>query len=319
MISKSMPLAYPQAVRAFFPTEEVSCVRIDGGGNNHIYRIESKRGRYCLKQYVEDDEKRMRQETERKALTFLSQCGLDSVPRYYGKYQTSSLYSWIDGASPDSPTDGDVERAAEFVQTLQACSAIDGAGGISTAYQACTSLDGLLVQLHTRCERLKHNLQCDVELLTFVQDRLCKSLELAQKLAVAGYEQYGWSRGPIARKDRRVIHGDFGLHNCLRGHDGGLSVIDFEYFGWDDPVKMVADFLLHPGRPLNATLRAEFMNALGRKGFSDSAAARLQVLLPSYAVRWACISLDRCVSDRSMKKVQMQVAADLLEGVLSAQ
>ena len=40
---------------------------------------------------------------------------------------------------------------------------------------------------------------------------------------------------------RALSPSDFGLHNALRGQDGQLRFVDFEYFGWDDPVKLVSD------------------------------------------------------------------------------
>ena len=39
---------------------------------------------------------------------------------------------------------------------------------------------------------------------------------------------------------------DFGFHNAIN-YKGGIKFFDFEYFGWDDPVKLTCDFMLHPG------------------------------------------------------------------------
>ena len=55
---------------------------------------------------------------------------------------------------------------------------------------------------------------------------------------------------------------DFGFHNSLRREDGSLAFVDFEYFGWDDPVKLTADILLHPGSPLAASQRRRFRQAV---------------------------------------------------------
>ena len=51
-------------------------------------------------------------------------------------------------------------------------------------------------------------------------------------------------------EQRRLVPSDFGFHNALRDERGRLTFIDFEYFGWDDPVKLTADILLHPGTPV---------------------------------------------------------------------
>ena len=45
---------------------------------------------------------------------------------------------------------------------------------------------------------------------------------------------------------------DFGFHNALRGNNGKIIFLDFEYFGWDDPVKLCCDTILHPGMRLSS-------------------------------------------------------------------
>ena len=37
----------------------------------------------------------------------------------------------------------------------------------------------------------------------------------------------------------------FGAHNLLWNSDGNMTVVDFEYGGWDNPLWRLADFLLH--------------------------------------------------------------------------
>ena len=54
----------------------------------------------------------------------------------------------------------------------------------------------------------------------------------------------------FASAHRALSPSDFGLHNALRTKDGQLRFIDFEYFGWDDPVKLVSDTAIQPGSSL---------------------------------------------------------------------
>ena len=80
---------------------------------------------------------------------------------------------------------------------------------------------------------------------------------------------------------------DFGFHNTLLTKDG-LKFIDFEYFGWDDPVKLTCDFLLHPGM----TLTNERKNIWVRRTkeiFSDANyfQQRLSASYGLYGLCWA--------------------------------
>ena len=46
---------------------------------------------------------------------------------------------------------------------------------------------------------------------------------------------------------RRLTTGDFGVHNLLVRDDDGITVLDFEWGGWDDPARMVMGFVAHGG------------------------------------------------------------------------
>ena len=68
----------------------------------------------------------------------------------------------------------------------------------------------------------------------------------------------------IAPECRTLIPSDLGAHNALRGADGKLYFLDFEYFGWDDPVTSIANFVMHPGMQLSEPQRASYQHALLR-------------------------------------------------------
>jgi len=78
-----------------------------------------------------------------------------------------------------------------------------------------------------------------------------------------------------------------------------LVFCDFEYFGWDDPVKLVADFVLHPGMALRVRLATRFEKRAAAIFADDPEfAARLRLLKPLYALRWALIVLNEFVPER---------------------
>ena len=85
---------------------------------------------------------------------------------------------------------------------------------------------------------------------------------------------------------------DFGFHNCLK-KNGKITFIDFEYFGWDDPVKLTADFIWHPSMVLKLHLIRKWNNSMKKifskdRDFQD----RLNASMPLYGMRWAMIILN---------------------------
>ena len=101
-----------------------------------------------------------------------------------------------------------------------------------------------------------------------------------------------------------LVPSDFGFHNSLRRGDGSLAFVDFEYFGWDDPVKLTADILLHPGRPLAPEQRRRFrQGAVRLYGEDRTFERRLAAYLPLFGLRWVLILLNEFIPERWQRRV----------------
>lgn len=84
--------------------------------------------------------------------------------------------------------------------------------------------------------------------------------------------------------------GDFGFHNALRVGDKPVF-IDFEYAGFDDPAKTVADFFLQPKVPVEPTL---FDRMVAEAAVAMTPAAlntRARLLGRLLSVKWIAIIL----------------------------
>ena len=103
----------------------------------------------------------------------------------------------------------------------------------------------------------------------------------------------------VPQEWRSLVPSDFGFHNAFAAADGSLAFIDFEYFGWDDPVKLTADILLHPGRPLDGPQRRRFRRSVVRLyGQDRQFEARLAAYLPLFGLRWVLILLNEFIPER---------------------
>jgi hypothetical protein len=103
----------------------------------------------------------------------------------------------------------------------------------------------------------------------------------------------------LPQTSRSLIAADFGFHNTIRDQTGKLYFFDFDYFGWDDPVKLTADFLLHPAMKLSQSDKARFRHGMAEAVADDPGfRARLDRHLPIYRIRWALILLNAFRVDR---------------------
>ena len=85
---------------------------------------------------------------------------------------------------------------------------------------------------------------------------------------------------------------DFGFHNTLLVEER-LKFIDFEYFGWDDPVKLTCDFMLHPGMVLTDKQKTLWLKMMrGIFSNDNTFPQRLTASYGLYGLCWCLIILN---------------------------
>jgi hypothetical protein len=171
---------------------------------------------------------------------------------------------------------------------------LSGEAGIprfESASEACFSPAEILRQIEARLSELRRHPMLD----TFFEHELFPALAVARSIVAPGAGR----SDELAPGFRRLIPADFGFHNALRQSDGRLRFFDFDYFGWDDPVKLTADFILHPAMNLSEGEKMLFAERMAAALSDDEDfARRLSRHLPLYAVRWALILLNPFRADR---------------------
>jgi len=269
--------------------------KVSGRGNSRIYKVRSKEGSsHALKIYPGSDAAgRSRLTTEYNAIGFLRSHGFDALPKLVSMEENSNfgLYSWIDGSRVDIADQTALQQAVDFIFRLHEISRQEVHSQISLASEACLSLAELVRQVEARLQRL----QVVSGGYPSLQEFLEKEFQpLWQDVTLYAKEEWPESSktGELQECYRILSPSDFGFHNAI-SEDGRLTFIDFEYFGWDDPVKLTADFLWHPAMRLEHEIASVWQNAM-LKLFADDPdfARRLNVAMPLYGMRWIMILLN---------------------------
>jgi hypothetical protein len=277
------------------------------GGNNRLFRVETERGEpFALKTYVRQaSDPRDRLGTEFMALEFLHRHGITCVPRPIAADAAAgcALHEWIEGEPPAA----DREALAAALALLGALDRVRGApdaARLPPASEACLSAGELVAQIERRLAALTAVAGAHPELAAFLR-RFRRALDTAIAEAQESYARAGIAfEAPIDPENRRLCPSDFGFHNALVRGDGTVIFLDFEYFGWDDPVKVTSDFVLHPGMQLTAEHRHRFvLGATDIFAADPSFAHRLDACLPLYALRWTMILLNEYLPDRWQRRV----------------
>jgi hypothetical protein len=190
-----------------------------------------------------------------------------------------ALYAWLDGPPGLPVRAGDADDLAAFALALFGLRTDPAAAGLPPAREAVFSNSELDRQIELRLQRLEALEEPSLRALLADIRRLHGTL--------AG------GPGDVVEPSQRTLSpSDFGLHNAIRTA-AGTAYVDFEYFGWDDPVKLAADVVWHPGMDLAPAQRQRFYARLA-DGYNvdPTFASRFARRAPAYGLRWALIVLN---------------------------
>lgn len=276
------------------PVDQLMLCR--SGRNSQVYKVVCGNDAYILKSYPsKPSDMRDRFCTEVKTLKFYEVNRNPHTPRLLAVDipRGIALMEWIEGCSVNTPTTEDIDQAINFIACTHAA---ESKGGDIFGLAAEPCLCGADLDRHVvlRLEKLACVAQQEPELDYFLTHELPCVLENARNHAhgAAFFTQ-------LARHKQSLIPADFGFHNAIKTLCGEMYFIDFEYFGWDDPVRITADFLLHPGMVLDDEKQDRFrLGMLDVFHEDEEFEQRLLYLSPLYGIRWALILLNEFLPDR---------------------
>ena len=273
------------------------CERVTGVGNSKIYKV-SQRGKpsLALKRYPSiSTDARDRLGTEVNACHFLRDHGIQAVPSvsHTNEINQIGVFEWIEGETITSPTKKDFQEIVAFIRQLDGLRKVNGAQELSLASEACLSGLEICRQIHVRRNRLARITIEYPEIRLFLMQEFDPVFLRAQDWA-----RHHWpielSFDDKVPSDARTLSvSDLGFHNALREHSGSLRIVDLEYFGWDDPVKVASDFCWHPGMTLDEELLTSWIREMTEIFVRDkSFVGRLRAAHPLLGLRWAMIVLN---------------------------
>jgi hypothetical protein len=306
------------ASSAVFKTINVESAELKKGrGNSRIYQLSmSDKSKGALKIYPDrqlDDRSRL--ETEFSACNMLALLNFP-VMRAIERNENMNwaVYSWIEGKPNSNVDEHFVNESVAFVKHLKKISGRKG-GNVSfnNASEACLNGRDIFRQIEKRLARLKQIES--VELTAFLTEEFIPLLE-----SVNAYSQREESSDlfeVLLPADKYILSpSDFGAHNAIVDQEGKTTFIDFEYFGWDDPVKLVSDFYWHPGMVIPQELRQRWI-ALSKEIFYDdpSFERRLNTFLPLFGLRWCLILLNEFFPNMITQRMRADHTKDAFSNV----
>ena len=271
---------------------------VRAGRNSEVLLIGKGMEHWIVKHYFQHStDKRDRLGTEFGFLTFLNNSGVAGVSHPLGMDQSLhyALYSCLPGKRPEIVTARHIAEAAEFIGNINRFRNSSEAQSLPLAADACFTLQDHINLAETRINRLMVTLRLEggveAEASRFLKEKLHPMLELLKARVSEQLSPYQLAE-PLSPEERILSPSDFGFHNTLE-ENNSLFFLDFEYAGWDDPAKLICDFICQPELPVSAIQARQFTEELSISlPFSGSFSARVELLLPFHRMKWCGILLN---------------------------
>lgn len=305
------PVSLRSQIAITLKDNNLRIARHASGRNSRIYKVDSSNHSYALKEYFSPKtDTRDRQSTEFSSFMFCSRLQIAPKPIHKNTAQNWSLFSWIPGNQilPDDVSESIIDQLVEnFFKLLNAPRSKQA---FNPASEACFSLNALEQNLLKRIECLssvKVESENHNELNSFLSYKIKPFMYKSLSEAHSQLIELGQSPSSILPPSERILSpSDFGFHNAILSENGKLTMLDFEYFGWDDPAKTLCDFWLHPSEAM------QFSHAL-KKRFQEkfletitplhpTLKERFLLLFPLYGIKWCLILLNEFIQSNLKRR-----------------
>lgn len=281
------------------------------GGNNLVYNIGLKNKRILAKKYYRSEhDLRDRLGAEWSFIAYAMAQGISDVPRPIARDDVNGigLYEFIEGRklSVQELKSRHVDMAADFFVALNGPDRTIYANTMPIASEACFSIADHCALIDRRISRLvgiEADDETGEEAKTYVAE-IDKAWRSAKRVIEAELAKYQLEPDQVLSSAQRCVSpSDFGFHNALLRPDGGITFIDFEYAGLDDPAKMAADFFCQPQVPVFAGHFERFLDrAMIFCEDNEGLKCRARILLPAQKLKWACIMLNDFLPDDARRR-----------------
>ena len=281
--------------------------KIKKGRNNEVFLYKEKKQKIIIKKYKFFFTTRYdRFSTEKFFLEFLNKKKIRNVPKliYSDTKEKINFLSYIDGRKVKKVKKYQLKSCLQFIKKINYRTvyknfrfqkAADSCLSIHDHVQSCKTRITKLIKKNTNNKNIENR-----KILSFLE----KEIEPAFKKINLEIDKK-FSRSDkikkINYKNMILSPSDFGFHNIIEKKNK-LYFIDFEYAGWDDPIKLLCDFILNPDYTISNLNKNYFLDnfnlILEKKIFNP---VKYRILVKFHFLKWVCVILNQLDIEISKK------------------
>ena len=272
--------------------------KVKRGGNNCVYKIETGNELFFGKVYHRDAvDSRDRLGQEVAFAKYLLSMGIKDSPALIAEDQACGVacFEWIEGVNFETDSTLTKEFWKQcfcFLKKIQSGKKMVEGQNLPNASESAFSFRAHFALLQNRRDYWHFHInEIPEEIRSFFMTNLDQEYKSVAKELISHPD---FSK-ELELHEKIISPSDFGLHNAKIGKNRKLVFFDFEYAGWDDPAKTIADFFAQPQFPAPYE---ELDNLLSTFSdfFSETTMEKLRARLPLVSrvtrLKWCYIALN---------------------------
>lgn len=279
------------------------------GGNNRIYKVIVGKKKYIIKNYFRSvNDKRDRLQTEYRFINYAKSCKVKEIPQLFYCDAKSDVvsYEYVDG---EKLKKGEVEKehvqqALAFIVAINndKFSRSEYGSSLFLASEACLSIEEYIKVVDRRMNLLSA-MKISDDISQGAEQFVLSVLVPEWKTIKKSLNSLPETEKKLEKDEQIISPSDFGFHNAIVKNDNQVWFIDFEYAGWDDPVKMICDFFCQPEIPIPLIYLEYFIGGINKiiNPFYNLE-EKVKLLMPLHRIKWCCIMLNDFLKNDAKRK-----------------
>jgi thiamine kinase-like enzyme len=277
------------------------------GRNNQVWQISTNKNKFIIKIYPNLKKNvKSRLLKEFNFLKILEKNKLNLVPKSVDidKKKNLAMYTFLPGKKIRRINSSYINQCVNFIQKINSINIIKKFEKFSYATESCLSIKDHLFCVERRIKNFKQlNTKTILEkkVYFFFKDEI---LPEWQKVRKKIYSKF--SNSEIKKKftkDQLIVSpSDFGFHNIVENNKK-LFFVDFEYAGWDDPAKLICDFVCQPDYMIKKNFSINFMKKISSiSSQPNQTLYRTKEIIPIHRIKWCLVLLNEFIKQYKTRR-----------------
>ncbi len=286
-----------KALTSFLNLELVS--HLYSGPNSNVYLLSDFTSKYILKIYNRmNKDSYLRIEREVNALKLFGMNSITNIPKLilFDLNKFYILTTFITGSKVNIFSELYIDQIIDFGFRMKRSNLITNNLNIVNASDNYLQMNMFFDNVNNKINIIKQNLS-ERHLYNFFYRQLFERIQSDFNDHIKIYINCSNFTDFLANDYQIFSQSDVGLHNCLE-ESGRLFYIDFEHSGWDDPAKLIADWILRPYSYMKPEQISNFIHLFSDKLSDQRLIYRLKSILTLINIKWILIRLNIALSGK---------------------